>query len=114
MIDKIFTQRLDALPDEKNPDLLRYSGHSLLMLTESPHWNIYQWASNIYEQDGIITKQKCIGYHTYDVWMSVLYQIVAELYALQINEIYMEYITMEDNICTKNLKIKGNTGGYWK
>src|SRR5699024_6990050 len=64
--------------------------------------------------DGIVQKQLCTGYHNPNVWFSILFQIVAGLYALQINGIYIHGMTLQDNIYIKDLRIKGNMGGYWK
>lgn len=102
------------LPDEIDPALQAYSGTTMILVTEAPHHNIYQWASRIYEQDGIVKKMISHGYHDERVWLGVLFQIVSALYVMQIHGIYMRNMTMQDNVYIKDLQTYGKAAGYWK
>lgn len=102
------------LPDEIDPALQAYSGTTMILVTEAPHHNIYQWASRIYERDGIVRKMISHGYHNEKVWLGVLFQIVSALYVMQLHGIYIRNMTMEDNIYIKDLQTYGNAAGYWK
>lgn len=102
------------LPDEIDPALQAYSGTTLILVTEAPYHNIYQWASRIYEKDGIVRKMISHGYHNEKVWLGVLFQIISALYVLQIHGIYIRNMTMEDNVYIKDLQTYGKAAGYWK
>lgn len=102
------------LPDEIDPTLQAYSGTTLILITEAPHHNIYQWASRIYERDGIIRKMVSHGFHDEKVWMNVLFQIISALYIMQIDGIYMGNMTLGDNIFIKDLQVQGKSMSHWK
>ena len=101
------------LPDEKDPYLQTNCGTALIIVTEAPHSNLYKWASNIYEQEGIVEKMTSHGYHDETVWQSILFQISAALYILQQQGIYIRNMTIEDNVYIKDLHSDGNIMGYW-
>lgn len=102
------------LPDEMDPSLQAYSGTTLILVTEAPHHNLYQWASRIYQKDGIVQKMISHGYHDAKVWYGILFQIVSALYTMQIHGIYMRNMTIQDNIYIKDLQTYGKAMGYWK
>ena len=102
------------LPDEIYPELQLYSGTILILITEAPHHNLYQWASRIREKNGIVYRMTSNGYHDANVWMGVIFQIVAALHVMQIHGIYMRNMTIEDNIYIKDLQVSGKSLGYWK
>jgi len=102
------------LPDEIDPIMQVYSGTTLIIITEAPNHNLYQWASRIYEKEGIVNKMISHGYHEEPVWFGVLFQIIAALYVMQIDGIYMRNMTIEDNVYIKDLQIYGKASGYWK
>ncbi|XWV26284.1 hypothetical protein QJ857_gp0791 [Tupanvirus soda lake] len=102
------------LPDEIDPTLQAYSGTTLILVTEAPHHNLYQWASRIYERDGIVRKMISHGYHNENVWIGILFQIVSALHIMQIHGIYIRNMTIEDNIYIKDLQNYGKAMGYWK
>lgn len=101
------------LPDEKDPYLQTNCGTTMIIVTEAPHHNLYQWASKIYEREGIVEKMTSHGYHDENVWMSILFQISVALYVLQQQGIYIRDMTIEDNVYIKDLKVDGTPAGYW-
>lgn len=106
-------QRADYLPDEVDPVLQKYSGTTLIIITEAPMSNIYQWASMKYEQEGIASKVIENGYHDEKVWINVIFQIMSALAVLQKHGIHIANMTLEDNIYIKDLYAEGSTIGYW-
>lgn len=102
------------LPDEIDPALQAYSGNTLILITEAPHHNLYQWASRIYETKGIVKKMVSHGYYNEDIWLGILFQIVSALYVMQIHGIFMRDMTIEDNIFIKDLQTFGKATKYWK
>lgn len=105
---------ITKLPDEVDPSLQAYSGTTLIIITEVSHHNLYQWASRIYEPDGIVRKMVQHGYHDENVWLNVIFQIVAALHVMQVHGIYMRCMTIEDNVYIKDLLNYGKPLGYWK
>ena len=104
------------LPDEVDPTLQYYSGVTLLLLTEAPTHNLYQWISRSYQKDGIVSKMVSHGFYSADIWYSVLFQIVSALYVMQTECLYLRDMTIEDNINIKDLQsgVGGGVVGYWK
>ena len=115
-MNKDLSNRIPKLPDEKDTTLQKYSGTTLILITEAPHHNLYQWASKIYNHDGIVDKMISHGFHDTIVWMSILFQIVSALYVMQLHGLYIRDMTIEDNIYIKDLANNGesNIVGYWK
>jgi hypothetical protein len=97
---------------EKNPDA--YSGKTLIMLTESPQYNIYGWASKTYEKDGNIKRMINTGFHTEKVWFSVIFQIMAALSALQKQCIAFRNYVIDENIFIKEISKHENNNTFWK
>jgi hypothetical protein len=91
-----------------------FSGRALIALTESPNYNIYGWASRTYQVDGNIRKMVNTGFHTSEVWQSVLFQIIVALYVLQIHKIAFRDFTIKDNIYIKDISAHSNITNYWK
>jgi hypothetical protein len=89
------------------------SGKMLILLTEAPNTNIIQWSSTIYEAFGSIKKMLSTGYHTPDVWKSILFQLVYACAVLQKKEIYIENFSLENNIYIKDIFSDPNAVGSW-
>lgn len=107
-------QVVNKLPDEFDESLKKYSGTTLVILTEGPTHNLYQWASREYENDGIVKKMIKHGFYGESTWLSVLFQVVAALNILQLEGIYINDMTIRDNVYVKDLQITGANMGYWK
>jgi hypothetical protein len=95
-----------------NPEF--YSGKALIVLTESPTYNLFGWASKTYQIEGNIKRMVNRGLHTEREWFGVMFQLIAALYALQISGIYIENFRLEDNVFIKDLPIRGAVTNYWK
>ena len=94
-------------------DLRKSSGESLVLLTESPHSNIIRWASPMYESAGALKSMIATGFHKSEVWESVLFQMMHIFYTLQTKQIYMEELSLENNIYIKDLYYDSNNLNYW-
>jgi hypothetical protein len=97
---------------EVNPKA--YLGKSLVILTESPTYTIFGWASKVYLENGNIYEMVGRGYHDSITWMNILFQMMAGLLTMQINKIYIENFDIERNIFIKDLAFRGTTTEYWK
>ena len=101
------------LQEEEKEDLTKNSGKMLILLTEAPNTNILQWSSTIYDSFGSIKKMMSSGYHTPDVWKSILFQLVYACAVLQKKEIYIENFSLENNIYIKDIFSDPNAVGSW-
>ena len=94
--------------------LEQYSGKGIVALTEAPTYNIHAWASKSYKSVGNIQKMMNTGFHTKEVWMSVLFQIMVALYVMQLHGISFHNFTLEDNVYIKDISQHENIVTYWK
>ena len=91
-----------------------YLGKSLVVLTESPTFSIFGWASRTYVEKGNIFDMVGRGIYNYNTWINVMFQIMVALYVMQINNFYFENFDIEKNIYIKKLPQKGPVTEYWK
>jgi len=90
-----------------------YSGRVLVALTESPHYNIYEWASKAYERDGNVHRMVNTGFHTKQVWLSVFFQMISALYTLQKCKIGFRNFAIDENFFVKEIS-KQNNNTFWR
>jgi hypothetical protein len=57
-------------------DITISSGNTLVLLTEAPHKNIISWMSPIYTSLGTVKSMSSTGYHSIDVWETIIFQIL--------------------------------------
>ena len=95
------------------PDLTKGSSYSLVALTEAPNKNIIQWASPLVEKFGAVKKMIETGYHTPNVWRSILFQLVYSCAVLQKSEILFTNFSLENNFFIKDLYVEDGKRGHW-
>ncbi len=103
----------DTIKPENKEDLTLNSGKVLVLLTEAPTSNIIQWSSTIYESFGSVKKMVSTGYHTPEIWKSILFQLVYACAILQKKGISMEKFSLENNIYIKDIFSDPNAVGSW-
>jgi hypothetical protein len=91
-----------------------YAGQTLTVMTESPTYNLYNWASKIHIVEGNIKKMVNTGYHSEQVWFSILFQLAAALYTMQLKSIYINNFSIRNNVFIKDLSSESNVTNYWK
>ncbi|ATZ80705.1 hypothetical protein BMW23_0659 [Bodo saltans virus] len=91
-----------------------YLGKSLLILTESPTYSIFRWASKIYQAHANVNEMINRGYHQEHEWMNVLFQTIVALYVMQINNIYIDKFAIDKNVFIKDLPLRGTQTEFWK
>lgn len=94
-----------------------YAGKALTLLTESPTYTLFSWASTTYKiSDGISNVKEMInrGIHTENEWMNILFQIMIALYTMQIHKICIKNFSIEQNIFIQDIPIRGQIVNYWK
>jgi hypothetical protein len=95
-------------------DLTLNSGKVLILLTEAPTTSIIQWSSALYESFGSQKKMIATGYHSPDVWKSIIFQLIYTFAVLQEKScIYMENVSLLDNIYIKDIFSEPNAIGSW-
>ena len=94
-------------------DISINSGKMLILLTEAPTSNIIQWMSTIYESFGSVKKMMSSGYHTPQIWKSILFQLVYSCAILQKMEIYIEKFNLENNVYIKDINTDPHAVGSW-
>lgn len=100
--------------DEIDPALQCYSGNSLIIATEAPHENLYQWASRKYQVTGKIGRMLQDGFHSNEMWRNVLFQVMHSLYTMQVHGLYLYQMSIEDNVQIREIENSGKFSGYWQ
>jgi hypothetical protein len=111
-VDKKIKSTKKLEPEDKE-DLTINSNKVLVLLTESPTSSFIQWSSAIYESFGSVKKMISTGYHTPDVWKSILFQLVYACSVLQEKQIYISNFSLENNVFIKDIFSDANSIGSW-
>ena len=98
---------------EKVADLTDDSKKTLILLTEAPTTNILKWASSDYEAFGTKRIMVATGYHSDEVWKSILFQMVYIFSVLQEKGIFIPNISLERNFFIKDIFSDANAIGSW-
>ena len=96
------------------PNPQAYTGKALIVLTESPLYNLLGFASTKYERHGNVKKMVRTGFFNENIWFSILFQIMAALYVLQKNKIYFLNFNINKNVFIKDIAQHSNLTNYWK
>lgn len=112
---KTATTSTTITPTE-NPNDNKYMGQVLLLMTESPIYNLYAWCSKTYQTQGnrMVKTMINTGFYADKIWYSVLFQIMVSLYCLQIHGIAFNNYTVENNIYIKDLETQTGANTFWK
>lgn len=94
--------------------LNKYAGKALVCLTEASNYSILGWAKKEYRAVGNIKKMINTGYHPRNVWESIIFQLMATMYVLQIKKIVINNFSIGRNIFIKDISLSGNVTNYWK
>lgn len=98
--------------DTFKPD--EYKGKALVALTEGANYSIDNWASVTYQVEGNVKRMINRGHHDEKTWLSVLFQLMAALYTMQIKEICINDFKLQTNVFIKDLSTSGNVTNHWK
>ena len=111
-LQKYSTSELTKLVQDL--DIHQPSDKCVIALTESGTQHIMQWASREYEDNGLAKKMINTGYHGYDVWMSVLFQLYQAMLCMYKFGISYHNFDLETNVKIKSLNFDDANKGYWK
>ncbi|ARF09871.1 hypothetical protein Indivirus_4_43 [Indivirus ILV1] len=105
-IKKTFINTVKTLDDN--------SGKGIVALTEGPTYSIYGWSSKTYLGNGNVHRMVNTGYHTSEVWMSILFQLITGLYTLQLHGIVFSDFSLQNNVYIKDISQHENIVMHWK
>jgi hypothetical protein len=99
--------------DQVTPQTLsRDSGVSLMILTESPTYNIMQWCSRKYDVvSGSIMKMERLGIYPDDIWYSVFFQILQGSYTMLEKNLFIRDLELAKSVFIKDLPVLSNQ--FW-
>lgn len=113
-IDKTeFINWIDIIINNDKLDITMTTNKTLILLTESPNNTFLKWISPTYESQGSRQNMISTGYHSVDVYMSIIFQIVYIFAVLQKECIDFEELSLEKNFFIKDLNIDKNNPSYW-
>lgn len=92
----------------------KYQNDFILAITESPTYNIYDWASKIYSDNIGIKTMINTGYHSYNQWCSVLFQMLTAFHSLIKHNIYIPDFKLGENIYIYNIPNIPTNPKVWK
>lgn len=90
------------------------SGDSMIVITEAPTCNLIEWASPVYKHAGVVNTMTSTGFHSPDIWKSVLFQIAYAIAILEDKSIYFRNFSIENNIFIKDIFSDSNNIGHWE
>ena len=107
-------QSLFNVPTYNNKaDITKNINKVLVLLTESPTTSIIQWSSPLYSLHGSVRKMISTGYHSPDVWNSILFQLIYALTVLYEKGICFENFNLANNVYIKDIDYDANAIGSW-
>jgi len=95
-----------------NPNV--YLGKAVVLLTESPTYTLYGWASKTYKRTWNVKEMINRGTHSDTEWKNIIFQILITLYVMSVKKLYIRNFSVEKNIYVKDLPTKGPIIKYWK
>jgi hypothetical protein len=91
-----------------------FTNSTMILLTESPNQNIYQWGSNIYVQDRGIRKMIYSGFKPETHWRSIIAQMFIIFYLMDKFKFTIREMDINSNFYIKDLNIYGDNKQYWQ
>jgi hypothetical protein len=107
---------LNELKDKSVSELLskEFTNAIMLLLTESPNQNIYQWGSNSYVKERGIHKMVHSGFKPDLHWKSVIAQILIVFYVMNKYCFTIREMKIQTNFYIKDLNIYGDIKQFWQ
>lgn len=99
---------------DKNVKLSEESKKSLVVMTEGPTHNFFRWSCPSYTSNGAQKTMIQTGYHTYEAWKSVFFQIINVFLVFEKYNIYFRELSLHKNIFIKDVYYDAGNIGFWK
>lgn len=97
----------------------QYKGNiqkALVILTEAPNYNLYEWAQKNYSSSFTNLNVKYMtntGYHSENSWLTILFQLMYTIYVMQVHGIVFNNFNIDNNIFIKDISTESNQSTYW-
>jgi len=91
-----------------------FSKKVIILLTESPNYNFFDWCSDIYEKDYNINKQIYRGFKTDDEWNSVITQMLISFYIMCKKSFTISDMELKYNFYIKEVGVTKDSTQYWR
>jgi hypothetical protein len=91
-----------------------FSNSTMILLTESPNQNIFQWGSNSYIQNKGIRKMVYSGYKPESHWKSIISQMLIIFYIMNKYNFTIREMDINANFYVKDLNVYGDNKQYWQ
>lgn len=106
---------IDSYKDLEIPEILdkEFTNCTMILLTESPNQNLYQWGSNIYIQDKGVRKMVQTGFKPETNWKSVISQMIIIFYVMDKYSFTIREMETNANFYIKDLNVFGDNKQYW-
>jgi hypothetical protein len=95
-------------------DIHKPSDKCLIALTEAGTHDLISWSSRQYEDNGLAKKMINTGYHSAEVWQSILFQMYQGFLCMYKNGISFQTFDLNSNVMVKSLKMDEISKGFWK
>lgn len=107
---------LEGLGDKSIPELLsnEFTNCIMLLLTESPNQNIYQWSSNTYTNERGVHKMVHSGFKPETHWKSLIAQMLIIFYTMDKYLFTIREMKIQNNFYVKDINIYGDPKQYWQ
>lgn len=107
---------LDDLKEKSTKEILsnEFTNCIMLLLTESPNQNIYQWSSNNYTSDRGIHKMVHSGFKPDTHWKSVIAQMLIVFYTMNKYLFTIREMKIQNNFYIKDLNVHGDPKQFWQ
>lgn len=89
---------------------------ALVILTEAPNYNLYEWAQKNYSSSFSNFNVKYMtntGYHSESTWLTILFQLMYTIYVMQVHGIVFNNFNIDNNIFVKDISTESNKSTYW-
>ena len=86
---------------------------SLIILTESPNNNIYDWASNKAVMERNIEKQVSTGYKTPEMWNGVLFEMMIAFYVMYSKKFTIVEMKIQHNFYIKDISLLTDSKNFF-
>jgi hypothetical protein len=91
-----------------------YSKKVLVVLTESPNYNFFDWCSDVYEKDYNVRKQVYRGFKDDYEWKSIIAQMLIAFYIMFKKNFTITDMEIKYNFYIKEVNFIRESTQYWK
>jgi hypothetical protein len=113
--EKIISMKIDEEVSKNLYNHVLDSDKCLVVLTEAPTQNLFNWATRTYKIENMpIKKMVNNGYHDEKVWESILFQLLISMIIMINKKIMFEEFSIQNNVYIKDLNFNELNIGIWK